>query len=230
MAIYALGDLHFSFANEKPMSIFGYGWENHPMNIIESWRKTIQEEDVVLVCGDISWAIHIEDARQDLEIIKSLPGKKIFVKGNHDYWWDGIKRIRQMFQDDQHVFLQYSAVNVGNYCVCGTRGWGPPENDEKIYVREVERMAHALSETVKLNPTQDKEIIVMMHFPPTKGDEWDKNYMDLFSKYPVKHVVFGHLHGDDSLKYLPSESNFPWQHHLVSIDFLKFELKKILEL
>ena len=144
MSLYAIGDLHFATAVDKPMDIFGENWKNHEDRIIKNWRETVREDDTVLIVGDTSWGINLEQAKYDLDKINELPGTKIFIKGNHDYWWTTVTNLNKMY--DNMYFLQTNYYEYKDYAICGGRGWICPndikfdENDEKIYRREENRI------------------------------------------------------------------------------------------
>ena len=155
MSLYAIGDLHFSTAVNKPMNIFGDNWDNHEEKIINSWKSKVNEEDTVLIVGDTSWAINMNEAEEDLNIIHNLPGKKIYVKGNHDYWWTTVAKLNKLYDDMS--FLQNNFYQYEEYAICGTRGWICPndvkftEDDEKIYKREAHRLKLSLDAAKKLS-------------------------------------------------------------------------------
>lgn len=198
MKIFALADLHLSFSKAKPMDIFGPAWYDHHLKIAENWKNVVCEEDWVLICGDISWAMHLEEAGEDLQFIAGLPGNKVLIRGNHDYWWKGISKVRK-FLPQGITAIQNDYAAVGHLAVCGTRGWNlpskqTPEEDEKIYQREIIRAEISLS-----NAEKDgfREKIFMMHFPPFLNGELDAGFARLFAKYNVGWCVYGHMHGSD---------------------------------
>ena len=137
MKIFAISDLHLSLSGEKPMDIFGYSWEDYLNKIELDWQNKVSDEDIVLISGDISWAMKQEDALKDIEFISKQKGKKILIRGNHDYWWQSITKLREMMPKDIFL-LQNDAVKIGNFVFCGSRGWaveGSPdfkEHDRKI--------------------------------------------------------------------------------------------------
>ena len=131
MKIFAISDLHLSNSANKPMDVFGYGWVNHWQKIRENWVERVTEEDVVLIAGDISWGMNIQQAITDLQQIDELPGKKVIIRGNHDYWWSTYKKICQL-NLESIIFIQNNAKKIGNYIFCGTRGWDVPESNDKI--------------------------------------------------------------------------------------------------
>ena len=156
MRLFAIGDLHLSGGDDKPMDVFGPQWDRHFLRIQENWQRLVSDEDTVLIPGDISWAMQLQDARADLEQIACLPGKKILCKGNHDYWWNSISQVRSVLPAGMKA-LQHSAADLGDAVVCGTRGWLIPTNEmplneqnEKICRREAERLRLALEEAALL--------------------------------------------------------------------------------
>ncbi len=170
MRLFAIGDLHLPGGDDKPMDVFGPQWDRHFLRIQENWQKLVEDEDTVLIPGDISWAMQLEDARADLEAIGSLPGRKVICKGNHDYWWNSISRVRSILPPSITA-IQHSAADLGEATVCGTRGWLIPTKEapldaqnEKIFLREAERLRLALD--AAKNIAGGRPLIVMMHYPP----------------------------------------------------------------
>ena len=211
MRVFAISDLHLSGACDKPMDIFGGNWENYQEKIIENWKKNVSDDDIVLIAGDISWAMKLEDAIVDLEWIDKLPGKKIIIKGNHEYWWKSISSVREVLPKSL-MAIQNDSIKIGNYIFCGTRGWVVPEKnkelleeDQKIYNREVERLKLSLMTAKRLKEEND-EIIALIHFPPRNTDKEDSEFSKLFEEYGVTKVVFGHLHGYTNCELI-SEKN-----------------------
>ena len=201
MKIYAISDLHLSNSCDKPMDIFGGHWEGYTEKIISNWKQKVTDEDLVLIAGDISWAMKLEEAQADLNWIDKLPGKKIIIKGNHEYWWKSISAVREILPSSI-MAIQNDAIKVGDYIICGTRGWTVPEKDKelepedlKIYKREVERLKLTLMSAKVLKGDSDLKIIAMMHFPPYNTDKEQSEFTKLFEEYGVETVVFGHLHG-----------------------------------
>lgn len=232
MNIYAVSDLHLSGKADKPMNVFGEGWEGHFEKIKTDWKEKVREGDVVLIAGDISWGMHLDEGMYDVCSLQGLPGTKIFIRGNHDYWWNGITKIRDRLPDQSFVFLQNDCVKIGKYIFVGSRGWVCPdsnefegETDEKIYRREAERFRLAFAAAEKIREEGD-EIIAMIHYPPFTGRKEDTLFSRLFEEHGVKAVVFGHVHGTF---YYPLESEKNGvQYYLTSCDKLGFRLKKIL--
>ena len=190
MSIYTLSDLHLAFGVDKPMDIFGYGWENYMEKIHTNWINTIKENDTVIVGGDISWGTYLDDIKPDFDFLESLPGRKILLKGNHDYWWESLTKLRKFTQDMHYTtidFLHNTAFIAENTAICGTRGWIDPSSDnfksddQKIYLRELGRMELSLIEGAKSNP---KKVIAVLHYPPvTKSGNINEDYLELFKKY-----------------------------------------------
>lgn len=200
MKIFAISDLHLSNSCDKPMDVFGGNWENYTEKIIANWNEKVSEDDLVLIAGDISWAMKLEEAQDDLKWIDRLPGKKIIIKGNHEYWWKSISAVRAILPESI-MAIQNDAIKIGKYIICGTRGWNVPEEgkdfldeDMKIYKREVERLKLTLMFAKNMRE-KDDEIIAMMHFPPFNSDKQSSEFTKLFEEYGVNKVVFGHIHG-----------------------------------
>ena len=213
MSIWAISDPHFSFGcASKPMDIFGPGWENHAERFLENWKKTINKDDVVLVSGDISWAMTLEEAKPDLEVLGSLPGTIVIIKGNHEYWWKSVSAVRNVLPNNM-IALQNDSTKIGKTVVCGTRGWTVPESnkeqtqeDKKIYEREIERLKLSLKHASLKKEVGDK-LICMMHFPPFNSKTEESGFTKLLEEYHVDAVVYGHIHGNDSRAIKQLEKN-----------------------
>ena len=199
MKIFAISDLHIAGTPEKSMEVFGGSWIGYLDKIKADWESKVSEEDIVLISGDISWAMTLDDAIKDIYTLKNLKGKKVFIKGNHDYWWNGIGKIRAALPEDFYA-LQNDSVKFGDVILCGSRGWCVPgspefgEHDEKIYLRETERFRLSLKSAVKLKENGDK-LIAMVHYPPFTPRHEDTAFTKIFEEYNVDKVVYGHLHG-----------------------------------
>ncbi len=230
MNVYAISDLHLSFTSEKPMDIFGGNWQSHFEKIKADWLEKVLPEDVVLIAGDISWAMKLEDALIDLRALADLPGKKVLIRGNHDYWWNGITKLRDNAPDDSFVFLQTDAVKIENLVIVGSRGWTCPgsadytEQDQKLYLRETERFRLAFMDAERLKEEGD-EVVAMIHYPPFNLKGEDSAFVELFEKNGVKKAVFGHIHGAGYFP-LKTEKN-GIEYYLTSCDKLAFKLVKI---
>ncbi len=196
MNVFAIGDLHLDSAGEKPMDVFGPQWTGHFEKISADWLARVCEDDLVLIPGDISWAMQLEQARTDLETIGRLPGLKVLCRGNHDYWWSGIGRLRSVLPRGMYA-IQNDALRFGDVTVCGTRGWtlpgtsGATADDVRIFEREVGRLRLSLEAADRLGG----ELIAMMHYPPLPEDGAPTPVSRLLSEHHVKRLVYGHLHG-----------------------------------
>ena len=230
MSLYAIGDLHFSTAVNKPMNIFGDNWDNHEEKIINSWKNQVKDDDIVLVVGDTSWGINMNEAEQDLDIIHKLPGKKIFVKGNHDYWWTTVTKLNKLYENMS--FLQNNFYSYKDYAICGTRGWICPndfkftQEDEKIYKREAHRLKLSLDSAKKAG---FKKIIVITHYPPTNDKLESSLFTDIYEEYCVEKVIYGHLHGKESFKMGLEGIRNEVEYKLVSCDYTNFNIIKIMD-
>ena len=233
MKLFAIGDLHLSFDEriEKPMDIFGSRWKNHYVKLEEHWRELVSEDDTVIIPGDISWGLRLDEALADLEWVNNLPGKKILTKGNHDLWWMGVGKLNRLHDD--MFFLQNTSVETspGVY-VCGSRGWICPgteefgEHDEKIYKRELLRLEFSLKEAQKHNPPA---IIAALHYPPTNDKMQGSGFTDLRERYGVKTCIYGHLHGKEAFKNGMQGVFNGVEYRLVSLDYLECTPKLIYE-
>ena len=201
MKVYAISDLHLSTTCDKPMNIFGPVWDNYLDKVENDWKEKVGEGDLVLIAGDISWAMRLSDAYPDLDYISALPGKKVILRGNHDYWWKSISELRTNLKPNMFA-VQNDAIKFENVVVCGSRGWTVPEKehktpeDEKIYTRELIRMELSLKSACVQKQDGD-ELIVMIHYPPFNSKLEDSDFTKLFEKYGVNKVVYGHLHSYD---------------------------------
>ncbi|MFH0965163.1 MAG: metallophosphoesterase [Planctomycetota bacterium] len=199
MKLFAIGDLHLSEAEEKPMGVFGEEWQDHDRKIVENWRRLVRDEDIVFVVGDISWAMRLEEARADLEIISALPGKKVVLRGNHDYWWGAISKVRQALGEGMWA-IQNDCVAFEGIVLAGSRGWMIPheesaEEDWTIYRREVERLKLSL-EAAKRAGLVGRRLVVGLHYPPMVRREEPTGFTELLESYGAEVCVYGHLHGE----------------------------------
>ena len=199
MKIYAISDLHISTNTNKPMDVFGGNWIDYLNKIRTDWEQKVNDDDLVLVGGDISWAMNIDDAAKDIESFANLKGKKILIKGNHDYWWSGIGKVRDMLPEGFYA-LQNDCLRFDGVVVCGSRCWSVPgspdftENDKKLYLRETERLKLSFKAAEKLKQDGDK-LIALVHYPPFNVRREDSEFTKIFEEYGVDSVVYGHLHG-----------------------------------
>ena len=229
MRIFAIADPHLSKAQPKPMDIFGGNWEGHPDVFFERWQETVGDDDLVLIPGDISWAMRLEDALQDLNDIAALPGTKVLLRGNHDYWWSGISKVRAALPARMYA-IQNDAMVVHNTIISGARGWLCPgsfnysEQDEKIYQRERERLKLSLEHAKRLRADRH---IIMMHYPPTNQQLEANAITELLIAAQPDAVVFGHVHGETAERVTPDLGDIAV--HFVAADALKFRPKLIMD-
>lgn len=230
MRIFAIGDLHLSLSSDKPMDVFGSNWDNHGERIAEAWKEAVEPGDLVLIPGDISWAMQLKDAAPDIDFVGALPGRKVIMRGNHDYWWNSVSKVRSILPKDMWA-LQNDAVELENVVIAGSRGWMCPgsagfdvSEDKHIYEREVLRLELSLSKAAK-----DKPVIAMLHYPPFNEKRLPSGFTELFERYGVKTVVYGHLHGKSCKNAFEGERNGV-EYILCSADHLDFKPKLIAEI
>lgn len=240
MAIYAIGDLHLSFHENKPMDIFGENWKGHEEKIKQDWINKVKETDLVVIPGDFSWSTYLKDTYEDFKYLNSLPGKKLLLKGNHDYWWTTLKSMRNFLKENSFEnidFIFNNAYEFENYIIAGTRGWSQTEEEnEKFLNRETQRLEMSLKQAKEIQEKKlqeeniEKEIIVFMHYPPITNTQVEKkeetSFIKIMKKYNIKKCYYGHLHGTaikEAVEQEYQEINFK----LVSADILDFKLLKI---
>lgn len=226
--IFAIGDLHFDNTGEKPMDIFGDNWLDHEERIITTWKSIVGENDLVLLGGDISWALKLEDAYEDLLKIDKLPGRKIMIKGNHDYWWSSLKKLNDLRLKTIY-FLQNNSFIYDDVAIVGTRGWSSIDSDKsdvqdkKIFDRELNRLELSLESIAdKVNRK-----IVMLHYPPFNIDYTPNEFVELMRKFNVDICIYGHLHAEGH-KYAVEGFVSGIEFHCISSDFIDFVPKIIL--
>lgn len=196
MAIYVIGDVHLSFAVNKPMGIFA-GWQDHETRLAENWRKLITDADTVVIPGDISWGMSLEDAKPDFAFLHSLPGQKVLMKGNHDYWWTTRRKMETFFTEngfDTLHLVHNDAYTADGVAICGTRGWfydAEEDADQKVLLREIGR----LETSVKAALSTGYEPIAFLHYPPIWGEQVCKPFLEVLQRYGVKRCYYGHVHG-----------------------------------
>ena len=202
MSIYAIGDLHLSFDTSKPMDIFGDNWKDHENKIKNDWIEKVKQDDLVLLPGDFSWAMNLKDTYKDFCYLNELPGKKILLKGNHDYWWNSLKKLNEYIEENNFkdiYFLHNNSYEVEGKIIAGTRGWNLSllnEEDKTIINRELIRLELSIQDGIK-KYGEDKEIIVCMHYPPTNKELLENSeFIKIMQKYGVKKCIYGHLHGE----------------------------------
>lgn len=242
MRVWALADLHLSFAHPKPMDVFGERWRDHGARVEAAWRDRVAPEDVVCLPGDLSWALRLPEAAGELAWLGRLPGRKVLVKGNHDYWWDSLGKVRRALPEGVFA-LQNDALRLGDAAFAGARGWVDPsldfralhpaadagpdplagiqgeEEDRKIYRRELERLEASLRALDRSAPLR----VALLHFPPTSPALEPTPVTELLERYGVQVAVFGHLHGDGADGFEnPYGERGGVRYYLVSADFAGF--------
>ena len=203
MSLFGISDLHLSFGVNKPMSVFGDVWIDYEKKLVKNWNKQANPEDTVIIAGDISWAMTFKEAVKDYEFINSLPGKKIILKGNHDYYFSTKTKMEQFLKDNNFntiSVLYNNAIDNSNYIICGTRGWGimedaTKEENVKLIAREEGRLKISLSQAKLIQKDYEskgikKDILAVMHFPP-----FVSNFQTILEENNVKKCIYGHLHG-----------------------------------
>ena len=227
MKIYAISDLHLDINNTKPMDIFGPVWKNSLDKIEEDWNSKVSDEDIVILAGDYSWAMKLDEVVPDFELLNRLKGTKIIIRGNHDFWWSSISRVREKLPPKTYA-LQNDAIKLGKYIFCGNRGWTIPEGkadkaeNRKLYAREVERLKLSLQAAKKLQ-TDNEKIIFITHYPPFNNKCEPSEYTRLLEENGVYKVVFAHLHGYINPKMGYNNIN-GIDYYLTSCDYLKNKL------
>ena len=219
MSIYGISDLHLSFGTDKPMDIFR-GWNNHTERLFANWNRLVKEDDKVVLPGDLSWALKLEETKKDFEFLKTLKGKKILIKGNHDLWWSTAKKIHTFFENENITdceILFNSSVVVDGYAIAGTRGWFYDNSgSQKVLLREAGR----LETSIKSALVSGLPVLVFLHYPPVYGDYACREILEVLKKYNIKDVYHGHIHGagfNNAVKEFEG-INF----HLISCDCTEF--------
>lgn len=226
--IYGIGDLHLDNSKEKPMDIFGDKWIGHEKNIFDYWKQIVKDKDLVLIPGDISWALRTPEVYEDLKKIDELPGKKVLIKGNHDYWWQSLNKLN-LFGFESIFFLQNNSYLFNDLSIVGTRGWIPKDNegfdlnDEKIFQRELHRFRNSLLHSQGKGAT----IIAMLHYPPFNMDLSPNEFVDIMKEFNVDMCVYGHLHAEGH-KYAVEGMVERIEFHCISSDFIDFKIKKLM--
>lgn len=233
MSIYTISDLHLSLSIDKPMDVFGTSWENYMERLRLNWNDIVKTNDTVIIGGDVSWATYLGECEKDFGYIHSLNGKKIILKGNHDYWWESISKLNNYVSSngfESISFLYNNSYNIDGIAICGTRGWIDPSydsfksDDEKIYLRELARLELSLQSAQKFDVN---EKYVFLHYPPvTKDLKINEDYGAMFKKYGVSKCFYGHLHAKASKNALEKTVS-DIEYKLVSSDYLRFIPYKI---
>ena len=222
MSIFALGDTHLSFSSDKPMNVFS-GWQNYEERLKKNWSNVVGENDTVVVAGDISWAMSLEQAREDLAFIDSLPGEKLLMKGNHDYWWATKTKAEKFFEENGFSSLKImhnNAYKIGEFAVCGSRGWffdASAENDKKVILREAKRLQMSIDEAKKLGG----EVIVFLHYPPLMTTGVCEEILEVLHKNEISRCYYAHLHGASCMNAITGDVDGV-KYSLISADHLEF--------
>jgi len=223
--LFAISDLHLSFGTEKPMDIFGDHWRDHHLKIKRHWEKAVTADDTVILGGDLSWAMKLEEAQKDFEFIHSLPGRKILFKGNHDYWWQSYAQVKRALPASICALQNNYYLYGDDIALCGTRGWVAPggenstEHDEKIYRRELMRLKMSLE---KAYNDGWRKFVVTLHYPPFTPAGERTGFIEIMEEFGVKICLYGHLHDAREHKILRGDMG-GIRFYFVSCDFLNFK-------
>ncbi len=234
MSVFVMADLHLSTADvSKSMEVFGSRWRDYHNKIKNNWNKLVSDEDTVVIPGDISWALSFQDALTDLKFLDSLSGRKIIMKGNHDFWWTSVTKMKNFFEANEIKtieILNNNALEVENYIITGSRGWFIDPSSQtksvnadfdKVNNREVIRLKIGLDEAKKLQDTSpEKEIIAFFHFPPVWSEFKNSKIMDMLAEYGVRRCYFGHIHGNYNVSSCFVTDDIEMR--LISADYLNF--------
>lgn len=229
MALYAIGDLHLSLSADKPMDVFGSKWENYVERIAAAF-SALHDDDVIVLAGDTSWGISLDEALADFQFLDALPGKKLLLKGNHDYWWGTAAKMKKFFADHNITtfdILHNNCFFYGDYAICGTRGWFYEEeaagtHTGKMLAREALRLEASLA------AAGGKPILCFLHYPPIYQGYQCPEMLNLLDRYGVERCYYGHLHGPTHVRAFEGRRNST-EYALISADYLQFIPKKICE-
>lgn len=225
MRIFAIGDMHLAGGTDKTMDRFGDHWRDHDRKIFGAWEHLAQDDDLLLIAGDTSWAMRLNDALADLNRIGAMRGRKLMLKGNHDYWWESLAKMRRVV-DPSIDFLQASSVIINRVALAGTRGWMCPndsffeDTDRRIYEREVGRLRAALA-SLKGKTDDYDHLIIALHYPPTNDRHEPSGFTELIDQHQADFCVYGHLHGE-AIKTALVGLRQRTRYHLVSADAIAF--------
>ena len=228
MSLFVIGDTHLSLSTDKPMDIFG-GWKNYMQRLEENWRSVVQPQDTVIIPGDVSWGMSLEQAKEDFLFLHRLPGKKILMKGNHDYWCTTRAKMESFLEEnglDSLSILHNNAVSVEGLSLCGSRGWmfeQGQEHDKKIINREAGRIRASLQDAQRFG---EQEKVLFLHYPPVFMQDSIPEFFEVMNQYGVRRCYYGHIHSQGCRFAFQGE----WcgvQLEMVSADYLRFMPKKI---
>lgn len=234
MAIYTIGDLHLTFNENKPMHVFGENWEGYEEKIRKNWMNLVTENDLVVLPGDFSWSMYLKDTYKDFAYLDKLPGKKLLLKGNHDYWWSTVNSMRNFIKENHFHdidFIYNNAYTFENKMIVGTRGWALGEDAEskRMIQREVARLELSIKNGLE-KYGEENEIIAFMHYPPIVKQNVQNNeindFIQILKQYNIKQCYYGHLHGT-AIKEAVEGEHFGIYFKLVSADGVDFSLVKI---
>lgn len=233
MSLYVIGDLHLTFSDpSKTMEVFP-GWENYQERIEKNWLETVKPEDTVVIAGDLSWGMSLQQAEPDFRFINGLPGRKLILKGNHDYWWVTKKKMETFFAENGFDTLNIIHNNhyaYENYGICGTRGWvngtdgSRDVQDEKVLKREVQRLETSIKSAVEA----ELEPLVFMHYPPIFASNFNYDILEILYRYNIKECYYGHIHGRSAHELCVKNTYDGVNFHLISGDYIHFMPEKVL--
>lgn len=230
MALYAIGDLHLSLSANKPMDVFGGAWEGYVDKLLQGWCSCVGPEDTVVLCGDSTWGMSLAEALVDFRFIDRLPGRKLLLKGNHDYYWDTVTKMRRFLAEngvESLDFIHNCCHMIGRTAVCGTKGWFPDEgesHDRKIYLREVGRLRESLA---CARAAGCEHPIAFLHYPPVCAALEYVEITDALREFGVQRCFYGHLHGP-GLRNAVQGMCGGIEYRCISADYVKFVPQKIL--
>lgn len=228
MALFVIGDTHLSLSVNKPMDVFG-GWQNYMQRLEENWKAVVQPEDTVVIPGDVSWGMSMEEAKADFAFLHQLPGQKILMKGNHDYWWTTRSKMDKFFEENQFTtltVLHNSSISAEGVSLCGSRGWmfeQGQEHDKKLITRECGRIRASLQDAKRFG---EQEKILFLHYPPVFMQDSIPEFLELMQEYGVKRCYYGHIHSQGCRYAFQGDWNGVHL-EMISADFLRFTPKKI---
>lgn len=219
MSIFAISDLHLSFGTDKPMNIFR-GWENHTEKLVANWNRLVKQEDTVILPGDFSWGLKLEETKPDFEFLNKLNGKKVILKGNHDLWWSTVKKLKEFFEENNFSNIEIvfnNTVICEGYAIAGTRGWFYDDtSDKKIIAREVGRLEKSITEAEKTG----LPILVFLHYPPVYGTQVCEEIFEVLKRHNIKKVYYGHIHGTGKINAVKEYDGVEFS--LISCDCIDF--------